>query len=66
MLAENINMQMEAENADLIDRNLMALYGAKTQEDGTKGKRAQFKLERTQQDVDFIERGSQMRFQRMG
>ena len=27
MLAENVNMQMEAEYADLVDRNLMALYG---------------------------------------
>lgn len=29
MLAENINMQMEAEYADLFDRRMMALYGAK-------------------------------------
>lgn len=29
MVAENINMQMEAEHADLFDRNMMALYGAK-------------------------------------
>lgn len=29
MLAENINMQMEAEYADLFDRKMMALYGAK-------------------------------------
>jgi hypothetical protein len=27
ILAENINMQMEAEYADLLDRKLMALYG---------------------------------------
>ena len=27
MLAENINMQMEAEYADLFDRKLMSLYG---------------------------------------
>jgi len=26
-LAENINMQMEGENSDLLDRKLMALYG---------------------------------------
>lgn len=26
-MAENINMQMEAEYADLLDRKLMALYG---------------------------------------
>ena len=29
LLIENINMQMESENADLFDRKLMALYGAK-------------------------------------
>lgn len=29
MLAENINMQMEAEYADQFDRKMMALYGAK-------------------------------------
>jgi len=28
MIAENINMQMEAEYADLMDRKMMALYGA--------------------------------------
>ena len=28
IIAENINMQMEAEYADLIDRRAMALYGA--------------------------------------
>ena len=27
ILSENINMQMEAEYADLLDRKLMALYG---------------------------------------
>ncbi len=27
-MSENINMQMEAENADLFDRQMMALYGA--------------------------------------
>jgi len=27
MIIENINMQMEAENCDLIDRKAMALYG---------------------------------------
>ena len=27
LLTENINMQMEAENSDLLDRKLMALYG---------------------------------------
>ena len=27
LIAENINMQMEAEFADLYDRNMMALYG---------------------------------------
>ena len=66
MLTENINMQMEAEYADLIDRNLMALYGGKTQEHGTKGKRPQFKLDRTQQDVEEIERSTQMTFRRQG
>ena len=47
MLSENLSMQMEAENADLYDRNLMALYGVQTSKtfnklDGThlpKGKR---------------------------
>ena len=28
MIAENINMQMEAEYADLMDRKMMSLYGA--------------------------------------
>jgi len=27
ILTENINMQMESENSDLLDRKLMALYG---------------------------------------
>jgi hypothetical protein len=29
LITENINMQMEAENADVYDRNLMSLYGSK-------------------------------------
>ena len=29
LLAENINMQMESEHADLFDRKLMSLYGVK-------------------------------------
>lgn len=28
MLVENVNMQMEAEHADLIDRQQIALFGA--------------------------------------
>ena len=28
-MAENLNMQMEAEFADLFDRKMMALYGLK-------------------------------------
>ena len=27
MIVENINMQMESESVDLIDRRLMSLYG---------------------------------------
>ena len=27
ILAESLNMQMESENSDLLDRNMMALYG---------------------------------------
>lgn len=30
IVIESLNMQMEAENADLLDRQLMALYGAQT------------------------------------
>jgi hypothetical protein len=29
MMVENINMQMEAENADVYDRKLISLYGMK-------------------------------------
>lgn len=30
LIAENLNMQMEAEFADLFDRKMMALYGLST------------------------------------
>lgn len=39
MMVENMNMQMESEYADLVDRNLMSLYGAKPVEPEAKGKR---------------------------
>jgi len=32
MMIENINMQMEAENADVYDRKLISLYGMKSTE----------------------------------
>ena len=54
MLAENINMQMEAEYADLIDRNLTALYGIQKIEPEQKGKRAVPTLKRYEGDVDDI------------
>ena len=38
IIAENINMQMEAEYADLFDRKMMALYGGLPQ----KGSKADF------------------------
>lgn len=32
MMIENVNMQMEAENADVYDRKLISLYGMKSSE----------------------------------
>lgn len=40
MMVENLNMQMESEYADLVDRNLMSLYGAKPIDPEVKGKRS--------------------------
>lgn len=48
MLIENMNMQLESELADLLDRNLMALYGIADQTNKTAEQRKQPVKEQTQ------------------
>lgn len=53
ILAENVNLQMESEFADIVDKNLTALYGAKPLETevGTKGKRVTSTLLASPQEI---------------
>lgn len=48
MLVENMNMQLESELADLLDRNLMALYGIADQKNKGTDHRTQHAKEQAQ------------------